>query len=401
MRVARSTSAHRAYAERMASTPLTLAALATSAVPGLEVVAYREHTGEDAGDFASAVLVTGDRELIVRVPRTPAAEVQQSAEMLGLAALAEGARSALPFEVPEVLGLTRAGDTRAVVSTFLAGGHIEAGALESEALLLQPIAEAIAAIHRLPVQPVQQAGLTVRSAEEVRQTAARIVDRAADTRLLPELVQTRWLETLASDRLWDFAPSVIHGSLGAERLLVEDDRIVGVLGWDELSIGDPAADLSWLLAAGPEVLDAVLARYIVQRGTSGITELRARTRFHHELDVARWLLHGVESHDRAVVDDAVAMLDRLVDRLAKLGEPSAVRPATSPEEVERLLDEMPDAPVDPRSETAEYEALDEDRAFLVERDFDDEDEGAAAEAGSGEAAETEGSAGPEDPEEDR
>ena len=66
------------------------------------------------------------------------------------------------------------------------------------------------------------------------------------------------------------------------------------------------------------------------------------------------------------------MLDRLVDRLAKLGEAALERPPASPEEVERLLDEMPEAPEDPRSETAEYEALDEDRAFLVDRDFDDE-----------------------------
>ncbi|MFC7765615.1 hypothetical protein [Leucobacter soli] len=105
----------------MSSTPLTLAALATSAVPGLQVVGAREHTLDGEGAFSSAVLLTEDAELIVRVPRISSAEVRQSAEMLGQAALADGARSALPFQAPETLGITRAGETRAVVSTFLPG----------------------------------------------------------------------------------------------------------------------------------------------------------------------------------------------------------------------------------------------------------------------------------------
>ena len=375
VRVAHRPTAGRAYAECMASTPLTLAALATSAVPGLEVVAYREHSTGGADDFSAAVIQTADQELIVRVPRNASAEVRQSAEMLGVSALSEGARAELPFRVPETLGITRAGETRAVVSTFLPGAHIEAHDLASDALLLQPLADALAAIHRLPLSTVHQAGLPSRSAEEARASAARLVERAADTRLLPDLVRTRWHEALDSTRLWDFAPTVIHGSFDADQLLVADDAVVGVLGWDQLSVGDPAADMAWLLGIGPEVFDAVLARYLAAGGPAGSTELRARAKLNHEFEVARWLLHGVETHDEAVVDDAVAMLDRLVDRVARLGNPvSRSRPATTPEEVERLLDEIPEVTDDPRSETAEYEALDEDRVFTADGDFaDDED----------------------------
>lgn len=355
----------------MASSPLTLAALATSAIPGLEVSGARAHSGGGDGTFTSAVIDAGDRRLIVRIPRSPAAEVLQSAEMLGLSALSGGARAGLPFEVPETLGLTRAGDTRAVVSSFVEGGTIRLSDLESDALLLQPIAEALAAIHRLPTSLVQQAGLTARTAEEVREAAARLVERAASTRLLPDTVHTRWLETLDSGRFWDFAPTVVHGSMDADRLLVADDTVSGVLGWNELSIGDPAVDLAWLLAGGHGVFEGVLARYTQQRGAGGSVELGARARFQHELDVARWLLHGVETHDQSVIDDAVSMLDRLVDRLTKLGATVPERPATTPAEVDRLLDELPDAP-DPRSETAEYEALDEDRDFAVDEDFADD-----------------------------
>ncbi|MBO1901145.1 phosphotransferase [Leucobacter weissii] len=353
----------------MISTPLTLAALATSAVPGLRVVGSRAH--DDEG-YDAAVLVSDERELLVRVPRTTVAEVRQSGELLGLAALSRGAREELPFRVPETLGVTRAGDTRAVVSTFLPGGRIAAADLESDALLLLPIAEALAAIHRLPTALVHQSGLPARSAEEVRRNAARLVERAAETRLLPRTVHGRWLQLLGQTQLWDFDPTAVHGSFDADQVLVDEDRVVGVLGWGDFSVGDPAADLAWLLEAGPEVLDAVIARYSAGRGSGGGGDLRFRAQLHHELGVAAWLIHGVEAHDDAIVEDAVGMLDRLVDRLSRPGGAAPARRPASPGEAERILDEVPELPEDRRSETAEYEALDEDRAFSLEADFADD-----------------------------
>ena len=351
----------------MASSPFTLAALATSAVPGLTVSAV-DLNEDRGGEFVSARIVGDGRELLVRVPRTPTAEVAQSAELLSLAALAEGARSALPFEVPETLGLTRAGDSRAVVTTLLDGAHIEVGDLESDALLLQPIAETIAAIHALPTALAQQGGLPVRDAVEVRAQIARLVDRAQQTRLLPETVHHRWMEALEATSLWDFAPTTVHGAFSADVLLVQDERISGVLDWSEFAVGDPAADLAWLLAAGDEVFETVLARYAAISDTGHVGWLRARAKLYRELEVAEWLLHGVEAHDQDIVSDAVSMLDRMVDRLSRMTSPVPTRTGLGDAEVAQLLDEIPDAP-DGLSETAAFEALDEDRMFHADTDF--------------------------------
>ncbi|MGO1537870.1 MAG: phosphotransferase [Leucobacter sp.] len=357
----------------MASIPLTLAALATSAVPGLVVHGAREHRGNGGGQFTSAVIISDDGESIVRIPRSQNAEVQQSAELLGLAALSDGARTRLPFDVPTSLGMTRSGDTRAVVTTFITGGRVDAADIEAEALLLQPIAEALAAIHELPPSIVHGGGLPVRTAEDVRIQAARLLDRAEATRLLPRTVHSRWTDVLGDTELWDFAPTVIHGALDADQLLITDDQIVGILGWSEFSVGDPATDLSWLLASGSEVLDAVIARYSLQRDAGHLRRFRARATLHHELDVARWLLHGVESHDQEVIDDAVSMLDRLVDRMSTTSyrlpteNLSEAAPLTEAE-VEQLLDEVPEV-TDHLSDTAAFEALDEDRVFGVDTDF--------------------------------
>lgn len=367
----------------MASLPFTLAALATSAVPNLEVLGVRGHDGDP--DFASAIIATDRGELLVRVPRSEAAEVRQSAEILGLAAFSEGSKTLLPFAVPETLGLTRAGETRAVISTLLTGSRFTAEDLAEDALLLESIAETLAAIHDLPGTVAQQGGLPVRSSRDLRLQATRVMDRASATRLLPRTVLGRWERVLESTELWDFSPAMVHGSLGADRLYVEADRVIGVDGWSEFSVGDPAADFAWLLTAGADVLDSVLARYGRIRSAGSIPSLRARAVLYRELEVARWLLHGVEAHDQQVIDDAVDMLDRLVDSLVGTA-PVLARATLTEEQVEAMLEETPEV-VDRLSETAAYEALDEDRMFGVETAFvetpDEAAAGAESEAGPG------------------
>ena len=350
----------------MARTPLTLAALATSAVPGLTVAGVREHRGSGDDEFHSAVLETERGMVIIRVPRNGVAEVRQSSELLGLSALSEGARASLPFDVPRTLGVTRAGDTRAVVTSFLSGWPLERLTGQDEDAedgIESSLAQALAAIHALPTSLVHDAGLPVRSAEEARHHVHRLVERAVSTHLVPETVHQRWREALGRAQLWDFAPVVVHGSLSLGHILQTEDRVSGVLGWDALAVDDPALDFAWLLGSGEETLAAVHARYAALSGTSGVREAEARAHLYHQLEVAKWLLHGVDTHDAAIVEDAVAMFDRLVDRLSHLGEPVPARHVLGEREVARLLDEVPELPVDPRSETAEFESLDEGREF--------------------------------------
>lgn len=373
----------------MASIPFTLAALATSAVPGLEVFRVGALGGDSA--YASALITTDRGELHVRVPRNGVAEVRQSAELLGLAALTEGSRALLPFEVPETLGMTRAGETRAVVSSALPGLRFDVEHLAEDAMLIPEIAATLAAIHDLPTSIAHQGGLPVRGNLDLNAQARRLVDRAEATRLLPQTVLERWLSVLDTSEVWDFAPTMVHGSLDAASLLVADDAVVGVEGWSEFGIGDPAVDFSWLLAADSGVFDAVLPRYGKLRSAGSLSALGTRARLYHEFEIARWLLHGVEAHDQEVIDDAVAMLDRLVDKLITVPAPLA-RPVLSEHEVEALLDETPEV-VDLLSDTAAYEALDEDRMFGVEQAFIEDPEAPAETAEeTGDAAETDAEA---------
>jgi aminoglycoside phosphotransferase (APT) family kinase protein len=67
-----------------------------------------------------------------------------------------------------------------------------------------------------------------------------------------------------------FDPVLIHFDLGPEHLLVRDGRLVGVIDWGDVRVGDPALDYSWLL-------NVPFADWDVD------PDLRRRARFYHRL----------------------------------------------------------------------------------------------------------------------
>jgi hypothetical protein len=106
---------------------------------------------------------------------------------------------------------------------------------------------------------------------------------------------------------------VINGALGADSFLSADSAVSGILGWQELRVGDPARDLRWLLAAPNEaVIGTAFDSYAHALGTHDRL-VRQRATFYAELEVAKWLLHGTDTRNTEIVDDAVAMLTGLVD----------------------------------------------------------------------------------------
>jgi aminoglycoside phosphotransferase (APT) family kinase protein len=329
----------------MARSHLTLAALAASAVPDLAVSGARSFTAGGSGDFDSAVLSTREGgTVIVRVPATQVAESEQGADLVALRALTVGIRSRLPFDVPRYLGQAPVGGTRAIVYDFLPGRHITVEEVPPGDGLAGSIGHAIAAIHALPTAFVGEAGLPVMSAAECLNAANALIESAASTGLLPTALRDRWRDAAADHSIWQFQPTVINGSLSADSFLVENDVVSAVLGWSALRVGDPARDLHWLLAMNPEATDGALGAYASTRQVATDRQFTQRAMLYAELEVARWLLHGREVRDQSIVDDAVLMLDGLVDRV-RSDSMNALSTATGPimavGDVEAMLERTP------------------------------------------------------------
>jgi len=296
----------------MARTPLTLAALATSAVSGLDVVSASAFGSGSDGDFESALVTLWDgSHRLVRIPRSERAEQEQSEDLVALRALSVGVRSRLPFTVSTYAGQTPVGGTRAVVYEFIYGAKRSLDSIDSD--LAASVGRAMAAIHTLPTSFVADAGLPVLSAVDILRGLITMMDRASATGLVPAALLGRWERASEDSALWQFAPTVVNGSISVDSFLCADGAVAGVLGWNSLSVGDPACDLYWALSIPqPEMGNTVFDAYAAARGASD-RQLRQRSMLYSELEIAKWLLHGAQERDVKIIDDAVEMLQGLSD----------------------------------------------------------------------------------------
>lgn len=350
----------------MAPHSLTLAALATSAISGLTVTSYSQLKHSSSGKL-SVLIETNLGSLNVSVPTNVSEEIRQSKEILSLTALSKSARLMLPFDVPQLLGIVGYKDTRATVSSSLSGRLLSE--IESEVELRHSqIAEAIAAIHSLPLQIVSNEGLPFMSVSEIRKQTLKTLDRALESGLVPEIINDRWRNIILNDSLWDFSPTVVHGNLDEDQLLFAENTLTGITGWEDLQVSDPAIDFSW--TANLPYEKTLLSEYGKKSSSIDLNSLMKRVRFWQEFAIAKWLLHGVDMHNNETVKDAVLLFNELVDYVKQTPADgvSEVSPASNAEEV---LDQVPEN-LDKSSDTAAFESLEEDRYFASENDFSEE-----------------------------
>lgn len=303
--------------------PLALAALATVAIPGLDVVVARPPR-HPSPDYDSASLTDSHgRRWTVRSPRTTVAGAALEAEVELLASLGEAVDGGLlPFDVPRPAGFTALPEGgRAMVHRELPGRVLDVESISAR--LAENLGQVVAAIHGLDTSMVGDAGLPIYDAEAYRRRRLAELDEAAATGHVPAALLRRWEQALEDVRLWRFTPTVVHGDLADEQLLVNSDEVLAILDWAAARVADPADDLAWLLAAAhPETGDTILDAYTRARAGHADDFLTSRTVLASELALPRWLMHGVRTRQNGVIDDAVAMLADL-DQAVVDAEPIA------------------------------------------------------------------------------
>ena len=286
--------------------PFALAALATAAVRGLEVVAAGPGDG-DGGDYAVALVVdAAEQEWVVRAPARAAAGAALDVELRLLRRLA----GRLPFEVPVQQGVVELPEGgHCFVHRRLPGSPLHPEDLQPGPGLAAALGRAVAAVHRLDAAVLAEAGAPVYEPEEYRLRRLSELDRAAATGQVPPRLLTRWEVLMEDVPRWRFASVPVHGDLVGEHVLTDGSGVVAVQGWTEAKVADPADDFAWLaVGADADALESVLEAYAHARGEGTDPHLLHRARLAGELALARWLLLGVRLDDEGIVEDARRML---------------------------------------------------------------------------------------------
>ncbi|WP_315583665.1 phosphotransferase [Actinomyces viscosus] len=339
---------------------LSLAAMASVAVAGLNPARLALPQSETPERHIIGVIDTQGRHWEVHEARTDAvgASLEAEAEVLRrIGRVVDDGR--LSFDVPRVSGSLRQKGAHVQVRSHVEGKPIPVEALRPGPGMSAGLGKALGEIHELAMSVISEAGMPVYDAEEVRRRWLSLLDDAAATGKTPPALLGRWEQALEDTALWRFRPTVVHGDLAEENVLVAGGTVVAVRGWTQAHVGDPAEDLAWVYSSAPvDCLDSIEDAYDIARSEGVDRHLRERAELVSELSLARWLLHGVRTGDKPVINDAVAMLE---DLAAQVGDAPLVEPATP-----RL------APVPGEREPAEPDAVTNPVAMVR---VDDEDEG--------------------------
>ena len=222
----------------------------------------------------------------------------------------------LSFDVCRPAGSLRQSGVHIQVRSHIEGRALDTSALHPGPGLSAGLGRAIGELHELPTTIISESGLPVYDTAEVRQRWLGVLDEAAATGKVPVGLLTRWEQVLEAPALWRFRPTVVHGDLAEENILTAGGAVVGLQGFDQAHIGDPAEDLSWVYSTVPiNCLDSIESAYDLAR-TEGVDKhLRDRAELVGEMSLARWLLHGVRTDNPDVIDDAVSMLSDLADQV--------------------------------------------------------------------------------------
>ena len=228
------------------------------AFPDLQVAPLREL----ATGFHSVAVETGDG-VIFRIPRQKGTSHGHTDEFRALPVLAP----LLPAPVPVPEWRIEPGHPDFPLGVIgyrkLPGRHPTPA---DGPALVPGLADFLRALHGIPLGRAEELGL--QAWLEPRESLLWHRDRvlpALETLLEPDeyrRVTAWWDAVLDEGALERFRPALRHGDPWFGNLLVDESgRLAGVLDWEGLEIGDPAADLAAQVYFGEPFVRALLDRY--------------------------------------------------------------------------------------------------------------------------------------------
>ncbi len=199
----------------------------------------------------NAIYRLGD-DMGIRLPRIHWAVAQIAREFDWLGRLAPD----LPVALPVALAKGEPGDGYPypwLVYPWLEGTSLDQWDQPATLELARDVAEFVLALERIPPEggpTPRNRGLAMADRDQATRLGIEQLDDVVDR----GRARSVW-EVALDAGPWDGEPVWIHGDLLPGNILVEDDRLAGVIDWAGTGIGDPACDAMLAWALPPEARD--------------------------------------------------------------------------------------------------------------------------------------------------
>lgn len=128
---------------------------------------------------------------------------------------------------------------------------------------INSLGQSLAALHALPSHQAKKAGVTVQSAEEVRESMRERMAKIKSAYEVNPQLWIRWQKWVDSDEYWPKKTGLIHGDLFPGHTLIDDNHVVtGIIDWTEAEVSDTSTDFTAVyMLFGEEALDNLISSY--------------------------------------------------------------------------------------------------------------------------------------------
>lgn len=269
--------------------------------------------------FAGAVKLTPDRAslsdtYVVGLPLQAAAELEGrlAAEASVLDLLVQ---HAVPFRVPRPICAPVPHQT-ATIRTFVPGVELDLRAgRQSGVRPWQIVGELAAAVHQVPLQSLHGRVPTFTSREDFARHQVTSLNRG---RHHPDVAQA--IAWASSREPPSGAPTLIHGDLLGQNILLSPGDTPALIDWEYCAIGDPAYDLA-VVTQGvkrPFQIDRGTERLLEAYGSNGGGRVAALDVHFYEVCLAAgWVCDELASNDNAMIEHATQPLRTLLRRFER------------------------------------------------------------------------------------
>ena len=225
------------------------------------------------GEGYDSLAVETGSGIVIRLPKRPAVAEAMAIEARLLELIGPTLPVAVP--VPEWVGTSSATCPWGYVGyRKIPGTILDLTALDGVATqrLVEQVAAFLAALHAFPVQQVADLRGPEKWQDHYEAVRDRVVPQLAGL-LNPaehEAVERWWREFLGAPQNWQFTPTLVHGDIAPQHLLVDGGTLTGVIDFGDARVGDPAVDFGGLVAYVDAGFAADVERaYERLRGDSG------------------------------------------------------------------------------------------------------------------------------------